>query len=148
LRSRGSDYFENSRQATFVQQEYAVRNPRGYAGYGRALLGVHGLRRPRLVASAWATASSANSSTTSRGGAPFGPDDGTVAPWVAVASLPLRAGDRHPDDPPFFARMDLGMTAKYGFKPSFNPSFAVDDSPTGWWVTPYHFRDRSGAGGC
>ena len=31
------------------------------------------------------------------------------------------------------------MTAKYGFKPSFNPSFAVPDSPTGWWVTPYHF---------
>ena len=31
------------------------------------------------------------------------------------------------------------MTAKYGFKPSFNPSFAVDDSPTGWWVTPHYF---------
>ena len=31
------------------------------------------------------------------------------------------------------------MTARYGFKPSFNQSFAVDDSPTGWWVTPYHF---------
>ena len=38
-----------------------------------------------------------------------------------------------------FARMDLGMTAKYGFKPSFNQSFAVPDSPTCWWVTPYHF---------
>ena len=31
------------------------------------------------------------------------------------------------------------MTGKYGFKPSFNQSFAVQDSPTGWWVTPYHF---------
>jgi hypothetical protein len=27
MRQRGSDYFENSRQATFVQQEYARRNP-------------------------------------------------------------------------------------------------------------------------
>jgi hypothetical protein len=27
MRERGSDYFENSRQATLVQQEYAVRNP-------------------------------------------------------------------------------------------------------------------------
>jgi hypothetical protein len=35
--------------------------------------------------------------------------------------------------------MDLGMTEKYGFKPSFNQSFAVPDSPTGWWVTPYQF---------
>jgi hypothetical protein len=38
-----------------------------------------------------------------------------------------------------FAEMNLGMTRKYGFKPSFNQSFAVEDSATGWWVTPYHF---------
>jgi hypothetical protein len=38
-----------------------------------------------------------------------------------------------------FARMDLGMTGKYGFKPSFNQSFGVPDSPTCWWVTPWHF---------
>ena len=31
------------------------------------------------------------------------------------------------------------MTTPYGFKPSFNESFAVEDSPTGWWVTPHHF---------
>jgi len=34
MRERGSDYFENSRQATFVQQEYAIRNPMNFAGYG------------------------------------------------------------------------------------------------------------------
>jgi hypothetical protein len=38
-----------------------------------------------------------------------------------------------------FARLDLAMTAKYGFRPSFNQLFAVDDSPTGWWFTPYYF---------
>jgi hypothetical protein len=37
------------------------------------------------------------------------------------------------------AALDLGMTRPYGFKPSFNQTFAVADSPTGWWVTPYHF---------
>ena len=31
------------------------------------------------------------------------------------------------------------MTGKYGFKPSFNQSFVVKNSPTGWWVTPHHF---------
>ena len=30
MRERGSDYFENSRQATFVQQEYAIRNPMNF----------------------------------------------------------------------------------------------------------------------
>ena len=34
---------------------------------------------------------------------------------------------------------NLGMTAPYGFKPSFNRTFVVDESPTGWWITPYHF---------
>ena len=48
MRERGSDYFENSRQATFVQQEYAIRNPLEFEGYGGALLGVHGLRWPGL----------------------------------------------------------------------------------------------------
>ena len=32
------------------------------------------------------------------------------------------------------------MTEKYGFRPSFNQSFAVPDSPTvGGLVIPYHF---------
>ena len=35
MRERGSDYFENSRQATFVQQEYAIRNPLEFEGYGK-----------------------------------------------------------------------------------------------------------------
>ena len=34
MQARGSDYFENSRQATFVQQDYAIRNPMNFVGYG------------------------------------------------------------------------------------------------------------------
>jgi hypothetical protein len=37
------------------------------------------------------------------------------------------------------ARLDLGMTKRYGFKPSFNQTYEVPESQTGWWVTPYHF---------
>jgi hypothetical protein len=37
------------------------------------------------------------------------------------------------------ARLKRGMTHAHGFKPSFNQTFAVADSRTGWWVTPYHF---------
>ena len=137
MRDRGSDYFENSRQATFVQQEYAIRNPLGFEGYGEYCWGLTACDGP-----GWTT-------RTVNGverqfydyiarGAPFGPDDGTVAPWVVVASLPFAPeivipSVRH------FARLNLGMTTPYGFKPSFNESFAVEDSRTGWWVTPHHF---------
>jgi hypothetical protein len=71
-------------------------------------------------------------------GAPFGPDDGTVAPWVVVASLPFAPEIVIPTVRNF-ARMDFGLSGHYGFKPSFNQTYAVEESPTGWWVSPYYF---------
>ena len=78
-------------------------------------------------------------------GAPFGPDDGTVAPWVVVASLPFAPEIviptvRH------FARMDLGMTARYGFKPSFNQIVRGGGQPDRLVGHAVSLRDRSGAG--
>ncbi len=71
-------------------------------------------------------------------GAPYGPDDGTLAPWVVVASLPFAPEIVIPTVRAM-AALDLGATKRYGFKPSFNATYAVPGSPTGWWVTPYHF---------
>jgi hypothetical protein len=137
MRDHGSDYFENSRQATYVQQEYAVRNPLQFAGYGEFCWGFTACDGPGWIKREVGGTERQFFDYIARG-APFGPDDGTVAPWVVVASLPFAPEIviptvRH------FARLNLGMTAPYGFKPSFNQTFAVDDSPTGWWVTPYHF---------
>ena len=120
-----------------MQQEYAIRNPRNFVGYGEHCWGFTACDGPGWVKRVVDGVEREFFDYIARG-APFGPDDGTVAPWVVVASLPFAPEIviptvRH------FARMDLGMTGKYGFKPSFNQSFAVPDSPTGWWVTPYHF---------
>ena len=137
MRERGSDYFENSRQATFVQQEYAIRNPLGFEGYGEYCWGFTACDGPGWITRTVNGVERQFYDYIARG-APFGPDDGTVAPWVVVASLPFAPEIviptvRH------FAGLNLGMTTPYGFKPSFNESFAVEDSPTGWWVTPHHF---------
>lgn len=40
MRERGIDYFENSRRATYVQQEYAMRNPLDFQGYGQNFWGI------------------------------------------------------------------------------------------------------------
>jgi hypothetical protein len=32
MREHGSDYFENSRRATYVQQQYAIQNPQEFLG--------------------------------------------------------------------------------------------------------------------
>jgi hypothetical protein len=57
---------------------------------------------------------------------------------VAVASLPFAPEIVIPTIRAM-AQLDLGMTKRYGFKPSFNQTYEVPGSPTGWWVTPYHF---------
>jgi len=137
MRAHDSDYFENTRQATLVQQEYAIRNPLGYVGYGEHCWGFTACDGPGNVRRTVNGVEREFFDYIARG-APFGPDDGTVAPWVVVASLPFAPEIVIPTMQRF-ARMDLGMTAKYGFSPSFNQSFEVPDSPTGWWVTPYHF---------
>jgi hypothetical protein len=137
MRDHGTDYFANSRKATFVQQDYAIRNPLEFVGYGEHCWGftacdgpgwdrriVNGIERQFFDYLAR--------------GAPFGPDDGTVAPWAVVASLPFAPEIviptiRH------MSKLDLGMTKPFGFKPSFNQTFVLENSPTSWWVTPYHF---------
>jgi hypothetical protein len=137
MSERASDYFENSRQATFVQQEYAVRNPLGFEGYGEHCWGFTACDGPGWVKRAVNGVEREFYGYRARG-APFSPDDGTIAPWVVVASLPFAPEIVIPTVRQF-ARMDLGMNAPYGFKPSFNQTFAVEGSPTGWWVTPHHF---------
>jgi hypothetical protein len=136
MRSRDCDYFENSRRATYLQQEYAIRNPMQWRGYGEFSWGFTACDGPGWTKRVIDGVEREFFDYYARG-APFGPDDGTVAPWVVSASLPFAPEIvvptlRH------FASLDLGMTRLYGFKPSFNQSFEVDNE-VGYWVTPYHF---------
>jgi hypothetical protein len=137
MRDHGSDYFENSRQATFVQQAYAVDNPRQFAGYGEHCWGFTASDGPGWVKRVVDGVERQFFDYIARG-APFGPDDGTVAPWVVVASLPF-APEIVVPTVRHLARLKVGGHDKYGFKPSFNQTFSVAGSPTGWWVTPYYF---------
>jgi hypothetical protein len=137
MRRHGSDYFENSRHATYVQQEYAIRNPLGFTGYGEHCWGFTACDGPSWGKRTINGVDREFFDYIARG-APFGPDDGTVAPWVVVASLPF-APEIVVPTVRNFARMNLGMTRLYGFKPSFNQSYAVEDGRAGWWVSPYHF---------
>lgn len=137
MREYNSDYFKNSRHATFVQQEYAIRNPLGFAGYGEYCWGFTASDGPGWIKRTVDGLDREFFDYIARG-APFGPDDGTVSPWVVIASLPFAPEIVIPTVRNF-ARMHLGMSRLYGFKPSFNRSFPLEDSETGWWVSPCHF---------
>jgi hypothetical protein len=136
MREHDCDYFENSRRATYVHQEYARRNPLGFAGYGEHSWGITATDGPGFLKRRIDAVEREFFGYHARG-APFGPDDGTVAPWVVVASLPFAPEIVIPTIRAM-SELDLGATKRYGFKPSYNKTF-TEESPTGWWVTPYHF---------
>lgn len=86
MREKSCNYFENSRRATYVQREYAVRNPRSFIGYGTHCWGLSAgdgpSEQPRLVAGR----RQAFYGYAARG-APYGPDDGTISGSAMLSSL-------------------------------------------------------------
>jgi hypothetical protein len=138
MRDRASDYFENSRRATFVQQAYAVQNPKQFAGYGEHCWGFTACDGPGWMKRVVGGIEREFYDYIARG-APFGPDDGTVAPWVVVASLPFAPEIVVPTARHMAGLIPSGEERRYGFKPSFNQTYLVDNNPAGWWITPYYF---------
>lgn len=141
MRARRSDYFENSRRAVSLQREYAIRNPEGFAGYHDCCWGftasdgpgpqtrvIHGIERRFYDYLAR--------------GAPFGPDDGTIAPWATVACLPFAPEIVLPTIQNFL-EIGVGADCRYGFEASFNPTFEVSGRRSGW-TSPWNYGLNQG----
>jgi len=88
MREKKSDYFQNTRRATYVQREYAQRNPHGFYGYGEDCWGISAGDGPGAKTLRIAGIERRFFGYTARG-VPYGPDDGTIAPAATVASLPF-----------------------------------------------------------
>ncbi|MEO8451493.1 MAG: glucoamylase family protein [Gemmatimonadota bacterium] len=134
MRDHGSDYFENSRRATAVQQQYAIRNPSGYVGYGESCWGITASDGPGDLVREVDGITRRFFGYRARG-VPDGPDDGTIAPWGVVASLPFA-----PELvlPAIANLRRLGGGHRYGFRTTFNQTFPdAGGSPAGW-VSPFH----------
>jgi hypothetical protein len=136
MRDHGLDYFENSRRATYVHQQYAIRNPLEFEGYGEFCWGITASDGPGWTVRVLNGIERRFFDYLARG-APYGPDDGSIAPWAVVASLPFAPEIVLPTIRRF-DQMDLGMLRPYGFKATFNPTFTVEGSDRGW-VSPWHF---------
>jgi hypothetical protein len=88
MREKRCDYFENSRRATEVQREYARRNPHGFVGYDEHCWGLTACDGPSHQLPELATERRRLFGYAARG-VPYGPDDGTLGRWAALASLPF-----------------------------------------------------------
>ena len=135
MREKRCDYFENSRRATLVQREYAQRNPNEFAGYDEHCWGVTACDGPSDELPD-VTGEPRRLFGYAARGVPFGPDDGTLAGWASLASVPFTpnialdaARDmrlRYPE-----------MLSESRYASGFNPSLASADR--GIWVSPGHF---------
>ena len=130
MRARGIDYFENSRRAALVQQRYALANPLGFPGYGEHRWGISASDGPGPATRQFHGVRRSFRDYAGRG-APYGIDDGTLAPWAVAAALPfapeivLPALERQPD--------------------IFHAYSTIFDAGQGKrWVSPYRFGINDG----
>ena len=122
MKEKGIDYFENSRRATYVQRLYAIENPHGWTGYDSLCWGV--------------TASDGPGEQYDKNGKKFlgyagrgtsGPeynyfDDGTLAPYASLSSLPFAPEIVLPTIRSMNDRFGKIIWGKYGYYDAFNPT--------------------------
>ncbi|MHB1615852.1 MAG: glucoamylase family protein [Metallibacterium sp.] len=133
MKSKGIDYFINSRRATESQQAYAEANPGGWTGYGADLWGLTACDGPGNF-----SFTSGNGQTrTFKGYAARGAgiqdsfDDGTIAPTAALGSIVFAPSIVIPTVQAMQSNYGAYILGQYGYYDAFNPSFQYSG------VTPY-----------
>ena len=142
MREHGSDYFENSRRATYAQREFAKRNPNGFKGYSEVCWGLTACEGPGPKELTVDGVKRIFFDYVARG-VPDGPDDGTVAPWAVVASLPFAPEIVLPTLERF-NEIEVGVEHPYGLEATFNPTFPDERSRGCGWLSPWHYGINEG----
>ena len=114
MRTKGHDYFENSRRATLAQRNYCIANPFGAVGYSANLWGL--------------TAGDGPSGYEARGAPPTQNDDGTITPTAAISSIVFTPDESIAFIQNMWNNYRPTVWGPYGWKDGFNPSF-------GWVAT-------------
>jgi len=142
MRAKGLDYFENSRRATYVQQQYAIHNPGQFDSYGELCWGITACEGPGWVSRHIEGKERRFFGYLARG-VPDGPDDGTIAPWAVATSLPFAPEIVLPALQ-YFDDLNLRAENPYGYKSTFNATFAKGSKEAPGWVAPWHLGLNQG----
>jgi hypothetical protein len=128
MKVKGIDYFENSRRATYVQRRYAQDNPKGWVGYDSLCWGVTASDGPP---DKYNFADKKFLGYAGRGTS--GPDynyydDGTIAPYAALSSLPFAPEIVLPTIKSMNKKFGNRLWGKYGYYDAFNQTAKwIDD---------------------
>jgi hypothetical protein len=122
LKAKGIDYFENSRRATYVQRQYAIENPHGWVGYDALCWGITACDGPTEKYNF-----DGKKFLGYAGRGTSGPDynyfdDGTIAPYGALSSLPFAPEIVLPTITSILEKYGDRLWGNYGLYDSFNPT--------------------------
>ena len=135
MREKGSDYFDNSRQATYIQREYALRNPHDFRDYGENSWGLSAGDGPGSARLRIDGIERRFFGYTARG-VPYGTDDGTIAPAATLASI-VFAPEMTLAAIRYFCEHYPEIVNEYRLPSGFNPTFTPDGSRC--WVSEGYF---------
>jgi len=133
------DYFENSRRATYVQQQYAIRNPRGFAGYSERSWGVSASDGPGPTIMKIDGKQQRFYGYMERG-VPYGPDDGTRSPTAMAASLPFAPEIVLPSLEYLIGTKDQSTN----YLADYNRTYPAKSGGNRGWICPWHFGIEQG----
>ena len=122
MRGKEIDYFENSWRATYLKRQYAIDNPLKFEHYGGSCWGLTASKGPGPDTKKVNGIEREFFDYIGRG-APYGPDDGTIAPWAVAASLPFAPEIVLPALDYCIHDVKLTDSNRNGLKASFNPSY-------------------------
>jgi hypothetical protein len=122
MKVKGIDYFENSRRATYVQRQYAADNPKGWIGYDSLCWGVTASDGPeeKYNFDDKKFLGYAGRGTSGPGYNYY--DDGTIAPYASLSSLPFAPEIVLPTLKSINIRYGKKLWGKYGYYDAFNPT--------------------------
>jgi hypothetical protein len=134
MKSRGIDYFENSRRATLSQRSYARQNPGGFAGYSDSTWGLTACDGPRDTVFRVGTRVRRFQTYAARGAsADWVNDDGTIAPTAAGGSVAFTPGFCIPALRAMRNRYGDRLFREFGFADAYNVTFVTPSTPEGWF---------------
>jgi len=138
MQMKDSDYFENSRRATYTHQKYARENPQSYRDYSENIWGLTACDGPKDTSFVIDGRERQFWSYRARGVSfDWIEDDGTISPTAAGGSLPFAPEICIPALKAMRAKYDTLLWKQYGFLDSFNPTYLTPKTPNGWFDRDY-----------
>lgn len=139
MRSKGIDYFENSKRATHSNRAYCIENPKGFVNYSENIWGLTACDGPRHQKQLISGDSVQMWTYKARGASSMKIiDDGTIAPTAAGGSIPFAPEVCIPAL--FTMKETYGdkLYKEYGFVDAFNLSYVnAETGEKGWFDIDY-----------